>query len=123
MSAMGQVRVDAVRLSDLDYRAGGLSDIEGSEFGVLKDLCATGKIGLVNTFCANCTAILLCKTRWRNSGQRFRKRASASRLSTRGYVMNCQGLPCPPAFVGTERGNISSGSMPGVCRDSDRILP
>lgn len=43
------VLVDAVRLSDLitepaDYLK---VDIEGSEFGVLKDLCATGKIGLV----------------------------------------------------------------------------
>jgi FkbM family methyltransferase len=44
------VLVDAVRLSDLitepvDYLK---VDIEGSEFGVLKDLCAMGKMGLVN---------------------------------------------------------------------------
>jgi hypothetical protein len=44
------VLVDAVRLSDLitgpvDYLK---MDIEGSEFGVLKDLCATSKMGLVN---------------------------------------------------------------------------
>lgn len=43
------VLVDAVRLSDLitepvDYLK---VDIEGSEFGVLKDLCATGKMALV----------------------------------------------------------------------------
>lgn len=41
--------MDAVGLSDLitepvDYLK---VDIEGSEFGVLKDLCATGKMGLV----------------------------------------------------------------------------
>lgn len=43
------VPVDAVRLSDLitepvDYLK---VDIEGSELGVLKDLCATGKMRLV----------------------------------------------------------------------------
>lgn len=42
--------VDVVLLSDLitepvDYLK---VDIEGSEFGVLKDLCATGKMGSVN---------------------------------------------------------------------------
>ena len=48
------ILVNAVRLSDLitepvDYLK---VDIEGSEFGVLKDLCATGKMGLVK--CLSC---------------------------------------------------------------------
>lgn len=48
------VMVDAVRLSErisepVDFLK---IDIEGSEFGLIKDLCATGKIGLIK--CLSC---------------------------------------------------------------------
>lgn len=117
--------MDAVRLSDLitepvDYLK---VDIEGSEFGVLKDLCATGKMALVKYVACELHGVLLCKTRLRNCGRRFRERASASRLETRRCVKICQGHPCPPRSCRHQAPNISSGSMLGVCRDSDRILP
>ena len=97
------VLVDAVRLSDLITEPVDYLKVDGSEFGVLKDLCATGKMGWSSIFRANCTAVLLCKTRLRNCGRRFRKRASASRLGRRGCVMHSRATHAHAVFLGTER--------------------